>query len=347
MARRREQTGVWVRSRTTWTVKYRKYGVDGDAKNWKWAFHFFGLKSKMGVRQADRARKEFMREVNAQNHRPDSLMSLSDFVVSRFEPQVVWKKKPSGQKHYAYLLGKIVFRCERCDKILPQFCQRVDDKPDKLCSCASPKPPLLSQRSLSDIGPDDIEDLVRLLFERGYAGQTVLHFKNCLSAIFRHAKKHRMFRDDNPASLVELPEFRHERRPSYTIEQVRILLARLGSPEREMAKLSIATSMGPAEMCGITLRWSNLTDQNRMVEGVTLAPYSIAVVENFYEGKRGSLKNGSRRRVEGITPELAEELLDLVACSRRQDEEAPLFQSSRGTPKDAHNIGNRVFPTTR
>lgn len=81
-----------------------------------------------------------------------------------------------------------------------------------------------------------------------------MHFKKCVSAVFRHAKKLRLYRDDNPASLVELPEVRHERRPSYTLEQVRILLGRLRSPECEMALLSIATSMGPAEMPGITLR---------------------------------------------------------------------------------------------
>ena len=307
MARRREQEGQWVKSKSTWTIQYRKYGLNND---WKWAFHFVGLKATMGIRVADRERKAFMAGVNVENHRPASLMTLADF-WSRFEAQVVWKKKPSGQKHYAY-------------------CWRVLE-------------PLAGQWPLAEVAPEHIEDVVRLLFERGYAGQSVLHFKNCLSAMFRHAKKLRMYRDENPASLVDLPEIRHERRPTYTPAQLGIVLRHLSSPEREMAQLSVMTSMGPAEMCGVTLRWCNLTGALKVADGVVLAPFSIAVKENVYEGKRGSLKASSRERIEPITPELAAELQALVMRSPRQDDAAPLFQSSKGTPKDAHNISNRVF----
>jgi hypothetical protein len=71
-------------------------------------------------------------------------------------------------------------------------------------------------------------------------------------------------------------------------------------------------------------------------------PHSLAVRENWYEGKRGPLKRGTRRRNVPITPELARRLAGLER--RATDPDAPLFQGRRaGRPVDAHNVANRVF----
>ena len=311
MPRKREQNGWWVASKTTWTLEYRKYGVDGDPKAWELAYEQIGLKREIGKRMAEQLRKTFMEDVNAANRRPSSLMSVSQF-WPRFEEQVIRKKKASGQKHYRWFW-----------KILE---------------------PIIGRISLADFTPDHVEMVVRVLSERGYSGQTVLHAKNVISALFKHAKRRRLYHHDNPASLVEIGEIRHEKRPTYTESQLRLVLGRLPSPVLEMAQLAVATSMGPAEMCGITLQWCNLTDRIKLVDGSSvLAPYCIAVKENVYEGKRGSLKASSRERIEPITPDLAAALRLLVARSKRQDETAPLFQSKKGTPIDSHNISNRVF----
>jgi len=105
--------------------------------------------------------------------------------------------------------------------------------------------------------------------------------------------------------------------------------------------LSVATSMNVAEMCGVRRKHANLTDQVVVVEGEVMAPFSIAVRENCYEGKRGSLKAGSRKRNVPITRELAAALVDLTAQSKHQGPEVPLFCSRNGTPIDAHNASNR------
>jgi integrase len=295
-------------------VQYREYALDGSHK---WKTEFLGYKGShpnaVGVREAERLRKEFMAGVNVKNCKPTTSMTVKDFWASRFEPQVVLRKKPSGQKHYRYLWRKHL-------------------------------EPLIGKIRLSDVDVDTVESVVGTLMSCGYSPQTVLHAKNAISALFRHAKKLKLYRDDNPAGLVELGEVvPSRRRPTYSTLQARLVIQSLPSPAREMATLSVATSMGPAEMCGITLRWCNLTDRAKYVNGITLAPYSIAVMENVYEGKRGTLKHSSRQRIEGLTPELASSLLSLVIRSPRQDEDGPLFQSRNGTPVDTHNIANRVF----
>jgi len=308
MARPRSQKGGWVKSRSTWTVQYREYDAEG---NWGWRYEYLGAKKDMGVREAERKRREFMAAINLRNCRPSSSTTLSEFWASRFEPQVVWRLKKAGRTHYATRWRMLE--------------------------------PLIGGCRLSDVDAGTIEGVVRQLFERGYSVQTVVHAKHCLSAIFEHARRLRLYQAENPARLVSLPAVRHERRPTYTVEQLRLVLSRLTPPAREMALLSVATSMGPAELCGLRLRNCNFTPQPVQVDGIMVAPYSVAVRENYYRGEYGSLKTSSRERIEGLTPELAAMLAALVQRSKRQDPEAPLFQSRRGTPVDSHNIANRQF----
>ena len=84
-----------------------------------------------------------------------------------------------------------------------------------------------------------------------------------------------------------------------------------------------------------------------------MAPYSVAIRENWYEGQRGSLKSGARRRNLPITADIAALLRNLILKYARQDESAPLFQSLAALgkpgrkpvdrPVDTHNVSARVF----
>jgi site-specific recombinase XerC len=102
--------------------------------------------------------------------------------------------------------------------------------------------------------------------------------------------------------------------------------------------------MNVAEMCGLTLWWCNLTDRVQILDGEVLAPYSVGVRENWYEGERCSLKTGKRQRNLPIPRDLAEELAAYVAARGKfQGPDDPLFCSRAGTPVDQHNISNRKF----
>jgi integrase len=65
--------------------------------------------------------------------------------------------------------------------------------------------------------------------------------------------------------------------------------------------------------------------------------------ENWYEGERGSLKPGKRKRNLPISAELARELAVLIQDSPFHGDEYPVFCSRAGTPIDAHNASSRVF----
>lgn len=313
-----EQKGQIFRKGPSWFVRFREYvrGVDGpltSRQRCEWVGDAVG-ENRLSKREAERkAKEEFLDPLNRRNLRPSSAMLLEDFVQTKFQLQVVDRKKPAGKKHYRYLLGNFVM-------------------------------PAFGRRRLCDIAMDDVEILLASLKEKGYAHQTVVHVKNCVSAVFRYARRLKLYLEENPAAEVDLGEGPVVRKkPTYSWPQAALVMARLKSPYRQMAKLSVATSMNVAEMCGVRMKWTNFTPNIKIVEGEVLAPYSLAVRENYYRGEYGSLKAGKRRRNVPITRELAESLAALVGTSQFQDPEGPLFSSRNGTPVDAHNIANRFF----
>lgn len=319
MARRiGEQKGHLFRKGPSWFLRYREYvrgedGVVAGQERCEWIGDAFGP-NRLSKREAEhKAQAEILDPLNRRNQKPSSAMLVEDFVKVKFQLEVVDRKKPAGQKHYRYLLTNFV---------LPEF----------------------GQRRLCDITMDDVEMLVARLKKDGYSHQTVLHVKNCVSAVFRHARKKKLYTEENPAKDIDLGEGPVVRRkPTYSWKQAALVMARLKSPYREMARLSVATSMNVAEMTGVRLKWANFSGAIKVVEGEVLGPYTIGVRENYYEGEYGSLKAGRRLRNVPLDRDLAESLAALIARSKFQDPEAPLFASRNGTPLDAHNIANRTF----
>lgn len=313
-----EQKGHLFRKGPSWFLRYREYvrGADGVVKpeeRCDWIAPATGP-NRLTKREAEhKAQAEILDPLNRRNRKPSSAMLVEDFVKIKFQLEVVDRKKKAGKEHYHYLLTNF---------LLPEF----------------------GQRRLCDIRMDDVEMLIARLKRDGYSHQTVVHVKNCVSAVFRHARRRKLYTEENPAHDIDLGEGPVVRRkPTYNWKQAALVMARLKSPFREMARLSVATSMNVAEMTGVRLKWTNFTAGIKVVEGEVLGPYSIAVRENFYRGEFGSLKTGRRRRNVPLDRELAEALAALVAQSKFQDEEAPLFASRNGTPLDAHNIANRTF----
>ena len=259
MARRRGQRkGHITRRGPSWLLEWREDAKDPDG-------NLIRLRKSRIIAPADgpeaiskreaqrQAWNEVLSGLDNRSTNPSSMMILDDFVRSKFEPQVVWKKKPGGQKHYAYLLRKLIWTCRNCwtsqngGKLLrsyPVIAGKEREEED-YCSCGMPQS-LIGHRRLCDVTADDVEQVAAFLHRKGYGGQTVLHFRNGISAIFRHAKRLRLYSDENPAHDVQLPEVRPERRPTYTWEQCQTALRSIKSPYREMFLTSVATSLNVA-----------------------------------------------------------------------------------------------------
>ena len=156
--------------------------------------------------------------------------------------------------------------------------------------------PALGEMRLRDLTSDHVQALVKAKIEAGYSVQTAVHIRNTISAVFNHAKLKRAYVGDNPVKGVRLPEMRAKETRALAFEQGKAIIEALPSPVREMACLSMTASLNVAEILGLRWKCVNLTEERATVGGELLEPFSLAVRENYYRGKFGSVKAKSRRR---------------------------------------------------
>jgi len=196
---------------------------------------------------------------------------------------------------------------------------------------------------LRDVSIDHVQALVKAKFEDGYSVQTLVHIRNTVSAVFNHAKLKRAYTGDNPAQGVRLPEMQRRESHALSFSQGHELLLRLPSPARDMALLSMTTSMNVAEMLG--LRWArvNLTREPVIVGSEMLAPYSLLVRENYYRGEFGSVKAKSRRRTVPLSSSVVTALTDLKHRGAFVGADDLVFATTKGTPLDETNLMRRLI----
>jgi integrase len=112
--------------------------------------------------------------------------------------------------------------------------------------------------------------------------------------------------------------------------------------------MSMTTSLNNSEIMGLRWEYVNLTNTVRVVHNdelgdIAIGPRSFGVVENWYLGKRGTVKTTSRNRVQPIPRALLGPLERLLATTRFNAPTDPVFASRVGTPVDLHNADKRVL----
>ncbi len=314
MARRRgQQKGYVHRQGDVWYLAYREDALDETGKliRVRRNQRIAGAK-EASKREAQRIAGEILRRVDEQAMRPSSLVTVEEFIESRFKPDVVWALKHAGQKHYAYILDKHVI-------------------------------PALGAFRLRDINSDHVQALVKRKVEGGYSIQTAVHIRNTVSAVFNHAKLKRAYVGDNPVMGVRMPEMVSKETHALSFEVGRELLLILPPVVRAMALLSMSTSLNVAEM--LALRWKrvNLTGETVVEGGEVLGPWSVAIRENYYRGKFGSVKAKSRRRNLPLGHAAVEALMAIRMASKFTGTDDLVFSSRNGTPLNERNLLRRFL----
>ena len=314
MARRRsQQTGHVHRQSNSWYLAYREdaIGEDGKIVRVRRNRKIAGAK-EVSKREAQRIAREILNTVDAQAQQPMSLITVKEFVERRFQSDVVWALKHAGQVHYKYILT---------DHVLPA----------------------IGDKRLRDVTNDDIQDLVRKRVEAGYSTQTVTHIRNVVSAVFNHAKLKRAYVGDNPVVGVRMPEMQRRESHALTFEQGARLLKELPSPVAEMSLVSMTCSLNVAELLGLRWRRVNLTGEPVVMGSEILQPFTLAVRENCYRGKFGSVKAKSRRRNVPLGTSVVSALLEIRSRSAYTGADDLVFASGNGTPLNENNLRNRYL----
>ena len=251
--------------------------------------------------------------------------TVAEFVVQRFMPEHVELLKKAGRLHYGTYLKNHVL-------------------------------PGIGPLRLKDVSHDDIQRLIRLkqnakprlirLKEEvpdALSPQTLRHIRNVCSAIFRLAIIHKLHPGPNPAQYVRLPKMKRQPKRALTPEECRMLLPALTTPVREMASLSMCTSMNFAEMAGLVWQRVNLTAEAGTADGENLPAYSLAVRQNYFAGEYGSVKSESRERIVPLPMFVVAALQEIKAASKFTGPGDPVFSNRAGRPHTIANLNKRIL----
>jgi integrase len=338
------QKGNIYKQGPSWFLQYRIEGIELDPKTnrrkrekvseyiapWKGE----GKKTRDEARQWANSR---MAEINDAKARPMSVKTVAEFVADRFIPDVVWSCKPSGKAHYDYMLDNHVL-------------------------------PVIGHLKMRNVKPEHVQAIVRAKIEQQKLSvQTAVHVRNCISAIFRHAKRMRAYAGDLPTEGVRLPALQAAEKRALTWAQVQALASHIGYPKKEREQKARGPRLGSKVLAdkyradnqqlgalviilsvtglrigeAMGLRWKrvNLTDKDVTVDGETLPPYAMVIRENYVRGNWGTLK--TKRSLRPIP--LTSDVLAAFARLTKGEGDSPVFASRNGTPLDQHNIASRFL----
>jgi integrase len=254
---------------------------------------------------------QWVSKANAIARVPQGVATLAEFIELRFNPDHVAGLKPTGQQHYRMMLQHIL--------------------------------PTLGTIKLADVSPQMVQILLNAKTKSGLSPQTVLHIKNALSAVFRHARFMRFYEGQLPTESVKTPAVVRKERHALTWPQVQLLADKIDPRYRPLVIVLAAGGLRIGEAMG--LRWShiNLSDEWVVIDGEALPPNSLLVNSAWVRGARTTTKTRAGwRKIPLISDSWVALAMHFEAAERRGPDD-PVFCSQAGTPFDQHNVAARYL----
>jgi integrase len=194
--------------------------------------------------------------------------------------------------------------------------------------------PALGNRSLDNVEPEDIEDLVRTMLAEGLGAKSVRNHVGTLGAMYRHAlHPRRRWAARNPVAAVELPPWERSHEVRFlTVDDV-VALATTAVPgayellDRALFLVAAMTGLRLGELRA--LRWRD----------VDWAAQRIRVRRNYVRGTYGTPKSRRSSRSVPLADEPAGALDRLYTVSRLQGDDDLVF----GEPDTGEPLRDRAL----
>jgi len=307
-----------------WYVQFSRWLQD-DQGNLKWKRTEVAMardgnpvmavgEGRVGKREAERIAYEmYVAPANGLNSVPQGLATVQQFVDLRFRPDHMAQLKASGRDHYEYMLRAHVI-------------------------------PTLGAMQLREVSTDTVQRLLTAK-SKTYSSQTILHIRNVLSALFRHARRLKFYNGALPTEDASLPTLRHAERRALRWDQVCMLADRMPKRHQALVILLAQTGMRIGEAAG--LNWSdiNFEDDWQVRDGLAIPANSVCIRRNWTHGELTDLKGTDKVRLVPLTAETWVGLQIHRQSSRWCGEEQPVFTGNTGARLDAHNVGQRSLKT--
>ena len=237
----REETVARPRWQTGWIIqrgkrnpvlvgRFREDQITADGKRRRCERSMVLGPVEIGRRKAKAMLAERLATINQGTRKPTVMVTFRQFVVERFEPNILPTLRPGTARNYQSLI--------RHD-LLPFF----------------------GEMRLPEIGPQDVQMFLAGKSKQVAAG-TVLTLRNRLSKVFGTAQKWG-YLQSNPAEGAQVPALTDMReRVALTPEQARALLAQLKEPFCTMALLAVLSGLRRGELLGLRWKHVNFTEHS-------------------------------------------------------------------------------------
>lgn len=302
MGRRRGQrTGTLEIRAGSWFQRWREDAIDITGRIYRaergMAFAPATGPNKIGKREAERiAYETILSKLDNISTTPTTMLRFDQFVEQRFRADRMPGMKASGRDHYNYCFSEIM--------------------------------PTLGAYRLRDISPVVVLQFFAVRRTQ-FSAQTLKHFRNAISAVFRYAKKCGMWTGDIPTDVLELPKTMVMEKRALTAEQVGQIIGAMPGQYSTLVALLVVTGMRFGEAAA--LKWSRVDAE-------------LTISENYSHGAMGTTKGGKTRNVP-MPMELLARLRDLRGDRGPED---TVFVTTHGNPLDYHSIGAKFLkPTVR
>jgi integrase len=243
----------------------------------------------------------------------------------KFLPEYIEQKSLAGRRHYQAMLKHILLP-ETVDLL---FNSGSTQQKSRLR--AVPSWPYLDKVKLCELREHHVRDLATAAFDQGYSAQTVKHIRNVLGVIIAHAKRERMYADENPVSGVELPPIHRKNPQDLTIAQTMAMLKMMRYPEREIALIAITTGISIQEICGLQWKHVNLTKAGTDCDGETIPSGTILLKQHW--NPEGIVQlHFNRIRLINVPEPLSVILLRLKREALSSDPNAFVLATPSGAP---------------
>jgi len=267
---------------------------------------------RVGRREAQRLAYElYVAPANAANAVPQGLATVGQFVELRFRPDHILQLGPSGRAHYEHMLRAHVL-------------------------------PTLAGIQLRDVDASVVQRLLTAKAET-YSSQTVLHIRNVISALMRHARRLKFYSGELPTEDLSLPTLRHAERRALRWEQVLMLVDKMPARHRALVILLAQGGMRIGEAAGLNWSHCNFEDDWAIRGGVAIPSNTICVRQNWTRGELTDLKGSDKIRMVPMTAEVWVALQLHREQSKWSGEDQPVFAGQTGNRLDAHNVGHRAL----
>lgn len=327
MARRRYQSGsVLVRGkkRKVYVLRYYEPVLlpNGKLNNTRKAV-VLGLVSEIGTkRQAMMAAENCLHQVNAGQHRPQSIMTFDQFVRERWIPAAM------------PLLDPETLRLKDSLSAQPDSGERPGSAETYSSKLRAHLIPAFGGKRLNEITRWDIQNFLADKLQHGYSGAHVHGMKTTLSKVMQTAVEWR-FLNENPTRGCRVArQALAKQRVFLSAEQVRQLCNALGEPCRSVVAVAVLTGLRIGEI--LALRWGRIDFL-----------HNVIAVEESYSGRFGPPKTQSSRRSVPVSGALRALLQNQQTRCKGTGESDLVFATCKGTPLSSKNLRNRVLEPTR